>query len=181
MLINFYENAKHAANAGVGGWNDPDMLEVGNGGMTFQEYKTHFSLWAIVKAPLIIGCDLEKMSSETLSILSNAQVIAVNQDSMGKQADCRMGCSFENYLNGVSPNVFVGSLANGDVAMTVTNWGSKNMTVNFDLKDVGLPGNAVVKELWDNTVEFTSSISISNLTKHSVKMYRITSTAIVSS
>lgn len=60
------------------GWNDPDMLEVGNGGMTFEEYKSHFSLWSITKAPLIIGCDLSNISEETLSILSNKEVIDIN-------------------------------------------------------------------------------------------------------
>jgi len=62
------------------------MLEVGNGGMTTTEYTSHFSLWAISKAPLLIGCDVTKMSSETLEILTNSEVIAVNQDSLGVQA-----------------------------------------------------------------------------------------------
>ena len=61
------------------------VLEVGNGGMTDAEYMTHFSLWSITKAPLIIGCDLTKMSASTLSILTNPEVIAVNQDSLGIQ------------------------------------------------------------------------------------------------
>ena len=69
--------------AAPGGWNDPDMLEVGNGGMSKTEYVTHFSLWALAKAPLLIGCDMSSMSSDTLEILSNAEVIAVNQDPLG--------------------------------------------------------------------------------------------------
>ena len=71
--------------SGPGGWNDPDMLEVGNGGMNWTEYKTHFSLWAISKAPLIIGCDITKMDNKTKEILSNTEVIAVNQDKLGIQ------------------------------------------------------------------------------------------------
>lgn len=51
--------------SGPGGWNDPDMLEVGNGGMTTTEYQSHFALWALLKAPLIIGCDITKMSEDT--------------------------------------------------------------------------------------------------------------------
>ena len=70
-----------------GGWNDPDMLEVGNGKMTHDEYQAHFSLWAALKSPLLIGCDLNKITSDTLSILGNEEVIAINQDSLGKQAD----------------------------------------------------------------------------------------------
>ncbi|KAF3446513.1 hypothetical protein FNV43_RR11692 [Rhamnella rubrinervis] len=78
-------NDKWAAYAGPGGWNDPDMLEVGNGGMTFQEYKAHFSIWALMKAPLLIGCDVRNMTTETSEILSNKEVIAVNQDPLGVQ------------------------------------------------------------------------------------------------
>lgn len=65
--------------AGPGGWNDPDMLEVGNGGMTDVEYQSHFALWALLKAPLLIGCDITNMSDATKKILMNAEVIAVNQ------------------------------------------------------------------------------------------------------
>ena len=71
--------------AGPGGWNDPDMLEVGNGGMTNDEYQAHFSLWAFMKAPLIIGCDVTSMSNATFGILANDEVIAINQDSLGIQ------------------------------------------------------------------------------------------------
>jgi alpha-galactosidase len=74
-----------APHAGPHGWNDPDMLEVGNGGMTDTEYRAHFSLWAIMAAPLIAGNDLRSMSDETLEILANEDVIAVNQDPAGTQ------------------------------------------------------------------------------------------------
>ena len=79
------ENDKWYQYAGPGAWNDPDMLEVGNGGMTLIEYKTHFALWAISKAPLLIGCDITKMSEEIKNILTNPEVIAVNQDKLGQQ------------------------------------------------------------------------------------------------
>jgi alpha-galactosidase len=71
--------------AAPGGWNDPDMLEVGNGGMTTTEYRSHFSLWALAKAPLLIGCDITKMSADTFAILTAPEVIAVSQDPLGKQ------------------------------------------------------------------------------------------------
>jgi alpha-galactosidase len=71
--------------AGPNGWNDPDMLEVGNGGMTDTEYRSHFSLWAIMAAPLIAGNDLRTMTAETIAILTNPEVIAVNQDPLGIQ------------------------------------------------------------------------------------------------
>ena len=78
-------NNKYYNYSGPGGWNDPDMLEVGNGGMTNEEYKTHFGLWAISKAPLLIGCDITKMYKEIKDILTNPEVIAINQDSLGIQ------------------------------------------------------------------------------------------------
>lgn len=68
------------------------MLEVGNHGLTHAEERTHFALWSIVKAPLIIGCDLNTVSEESLAILKNKNLIAVNQDPMGKQAVCVQGC-----------------------------------------------------------------------------------------
>lgn len=70
--------------AGVGHWNDPDMLEVGNGGMTDTEYRTHFSLWCLLAAPLLTGNDLRAMSDDTRAILSNREVIAIDQDILGR-------------------------------------------------------------------------------------------------
>lgn len=76
--------------AAPGGWNDPDMLEVGNGGMTHEEYQSHFSFWALLKSPLLIGCALKNISNATLSILGNSEIIAINQDPLGKQGDLLM-------------------------------------------------------------------------------------------
>src|SRR5207302_9430951 len=78
-------SSQHASVARPGAWNDPDMLEVGNGGMTDDEYRAHFSLWAIMAAPLIAGNDLRTMSPATRDLLTNADVIAVDQDSLGVQ------------------------------------------------------------------------------------------------
>ena len=85
MLDNLDQSAQHATAAGPGAWNDPDMLEVGNGGMTDEEYRAHFSLWAIMAAPLIAGNDLRQMSTTTIATLTNREVIAVDQDSLGAQ------------------------------------------------------------------------------------------------
>ncbi len=76
-----------ASYAGPGHWNDPDMLEVGNGGMTDIEYRSHFSLWAILAAPLIAGNDLRNMRPEIHDILTNKEVIAVDQDSLGREGE----------------------------------------------------------------------------------------------
>ena len=85
MIDNIDNNNKWYQYAGKGGWNDPDMLEVGNGGMTIEEYKVHFGLWAISKAPLIIGCDINTASEEIFDILTNPEVIAIDQDPLGIQ------------------------------------------------------------------------------------------------
>ncbi|MCW7941577.1 alpha-galactosidase [Streptomyces hygroscopicus] len=85
MLSLLKKNLPLAPYAGPGHWNDPDMLEVGNGGMTDTEYRSHFSMWSVMAAPLLIGSDLRKASAATLEILHNKEVIAVDQDPLGKQ------------------------------------------------------------------------------------------------
>ncbi|PBC65674.1 alpha-galactosidase [Streptomyces sp. Tue6028] len=85
MLSILKQNLPLAPHAGPGHWNDPDMLEVGNGGMTDTEYRSHFSMWSVMAAPLLIGSDLRKASAATFDILDNKEVIAVDQDPLGKQ------------------------------------------------------------------------------------------------
>lgn len=85
MLGILKKNLPLAPDAGPGHWNDPDMLEVGNGGMTDTEYRSHFSMWSVMAAPLLIGSDLRKASDATFGILDNKEVIAVDQDPLGKQ------------------------------------------------------------------------------------------------
>ena len=85
MLSILKRNLPLAPYAGPGRWNDPDMLEVGNGGMTDTEYRSHFSMWAMMAAPLLIGSDLRSVSEETFEILGNREVIAVDQDPLGEQ------------------------------------------------------------------------------------------------
>ena len=98
--FNFKESQKHFERSGPGGWNDPDMLEIGNGGLTHEEEKTHMALWALAKAPLIIGCDLSSISTQSLNILKNKQLIAVNQDPLGIQATCVLNCATDIHVIG---------------------------------------------------------------------------------
>ena len=84
VKYNFEINQIYAEAAGPGGWNDPDMLEVGNGGLTHAEERSHFALWSIAKAPLILGCDLNTISKESLEIITSEHLIKLNQDSLGK-------------------------------------------------------------------------------------------------
>src|SRR5262249_32422865 len=86
LLANFLDDVTRYALAGPGRWNDPDMLEVGNHGLTITEQRAQFSLWAELAAPLIAGNDLTDMSAETRAILTNRAVIDVDQDPLGLQA-----------------------------------------------------------------------------------------------
>jgi len=127
--------------AAPGGWNDPDMLEVGNGGMTFPEYQSHFALWCLLKAPLLIGCDLAKMSAETKSILMAPEAIAVNQDPLGVQGDLI-------YQLGPS-QVWAGPLADGSRAVILFNrhtpYTDYNETIRVFFTDLGYPLGTVAK------------------------------------
>ncbi len=112
--------------AGPGHWNDPDMLEVGNG-MSVTEDKAHFSLWAMLAAPLMAGNDLRKMSKETNAILINKEVIAIDQDKAGMEGF--------KYKDADSMEVWVRPLENEDWAVCFLNRSSKPMRVNFNWKD----------------------------------------------
>ena len=81
LLNKTSKRAISTSRTGPCAWNDPDMLEIGNGGLTHEEKKTHFALWAIAKAPLIIGCDLSIAPQSSHDILMNTDLIAVNHDS----------------------------------------------------------------------------------------------------
>ena len=126
-MIHIVDKEKPLAKyAGPGYWNDPDMLEVGNGGMTTDEYKTHFSMWCMLAAPLIAGNDLSDMSEETVSILTNANLIAINQDKLGKQAVCiRESGGYE---------IWIKDLANNEKAACLLNRSDeeKEVLVNFN-------------------------------------------------
>jgi len=135
-------NSRHADAAGPGGWNDPDMLEVGNGGMTFDEYKTHFSLWAIMAAPLLAGNDLRSMTAETRSILLNKEVIAVDQDPLGAQGRVVIE-------RGYGGQVWMKPLADGSKAVAFVNYADKELGQYVRWSQIGLPaGQAQVRDLW---------------------------------
>ncbi len=112
--------------AGPGHWNDPDMMEVGNGGMTTNEDRAHFSMWCMLASPLIAGNDLTNMSAETLEILTNKEAIAVNQDSLGIQGF--------KYADKDSLETWFKPLSNGNWAVCFLNRSSKAKDIEFDWK-----------------------------------------------
>jgi alpha-galactosidase len=128
--------------AGPGHWNDPDMLEVGNGGMTTDEYRAHFSLWAILAAPLLAGNDLRDMKPEIRDILTNKEVIAVNQDPLGRQGRrVRKDGDLEVWAKQMRDGSRSVVLLNRDVS-------EKEITVSWE--DIGYPSHlsASVRDLW---------------------------------
>jgi alpha-galactosidase len=126
--------------AGPGHWNDPDMLEVGNGHMSPDEYRTHMSLWCILAAPLISGNDLASMSQETLSMLTNPEVVAVDQDPAGNEG-------YRVWQEGPL-QVWVKPLADGSKAAGLFNEGESPMPVTVHFKEFGLSGEVAVRDLW---------------------------------
>ena len=163
-------NNQSAAVAGPGHWNDPDMLEVGNGGMTTTEYQAHFSMWCIMAAPLIAGNDLRNMTQETINILTNTEVIAVDQDAAGIQGtrvvdngDLEVWCK---------P---LGSSTGNTKAVALFNRSSATATMTVNWSDIGLSGSATVRDLWAKADQgsFSGSYSVS-VPSHGIAMLKIT-------
>eukprot|EP01016_Furgasonia_blochmanni_P022444 TRINITY_DN2445_c0_g1_i26.p1 TRINITY_DN2445_c0_g1~~TRINITY_DN2445_c0_g1_i26.p1 ORF type:complete len:550 (+),score=12.78 TRINITY_DN2445_c0_g1_i26:147-1796(+) len=131
ILSNLDQTAPIAHLGGPGGWNDLDMLEVGNGGATTSEYEAHFALWSLLKSPLLIGCDITNMSADTQRILMNEEIIALNQDDLGIPGTRRYPSRDQNG----TLEVWAGPLTGGRVAVVLLNrmTTSARITATFDL------------------------------------------------
>ncbi|MEO6802036.1 MAG: glycoside hydrolase family 27 protein [Granulicella sp.] len=152
--------------AGPGHWNDPDMLEVGNGGMKDNEYRMHMALWCLLAAPLIAGNDLANMTPETHDLLTNPEVIAVDQDPSGTQG--------HRIFEQGPIVIMVKPLADGSKAVGFFNreQGTVSETVKFS--DIGLSQQATVRDLWEkkDLGSFNGSFSI-DVPEHGVVLVRI--------
>ncbi len=140
VVIGFGQNGLERF-AGPGHWNDPDMLEVGNGKMSDNEYRTHMSQWCLLAAPLLSGNDLSTMSPATLAILTNSEVIDVDQDAAGIQGH---RVSEEGPLQ-----VWMKPLADGSKAVGLFNLGTSNMAITVYFREIGVGESASVRDLWD--------------------------------
>ena len=157
------------AYAGPGHWNDPDMLEVGNGGMTATEYRAHFSFWCLLAAPLMAGNDLKNMTPEIKEILSNKEVIAVNQDQLGMQG--------RPVRKSGDSEVWSKQLKDGGRAVILLNRGSAGTDISVSWEDLAYPAHlsATVRDLWakkdlgKSTGTFSATVP-----PHAVVMLRIT-------
>ncbi len=145
--------------AAPGHWNDPDMLEIGNGGMTDAEYQTHMSLWSLLAAPLLAGNDLRDMKPSILEVLTNREVIAVDQDKLGKQAvrvsppttaeeRDSVSKTMRGSTTGGSIQVFARPLADGGHAVGLFNLGDSTAKVTARWNDIGITGSHKVRDLW---------------------------------
>jgi alpha-galactosidase len=160
-------NMELADYAGPGHWNDPDMLEVGNGGMTDLEYRSHFSLWAIMAAPLLIGADLRKVTPETFEILENREVIAVDQDELGIQGKV--------VRNEGGNYVLVKPLSNGDKAVLLFNENDSAAGISVTATELGLARTTgyQVRDLWAKTTTHTAGEISAALPPHGSAMFRV--------
>jgi alpha-galactosidase len=154
--------------AGPGHWNDPDMLEVGNGRLSLSENRVHFSMWAMLAAPLLAGNDLPNMKPEIKAILTNRDVIAIDQDKLGKQAA-------HVYSDG-EVEVWARPLSGGAMAVAVVNVGSDRYSTHpfhLNLAKLGLNGPQKGKDLWTGKqVELTNGQALS-LPSHDILLVRI--------
>lgn len=150
--------------AGPGHWNDPDMLEVGNGGMNADEYKTHMSLWAILAAPLLAGNDLTTMAPETVAMLTNRDVIAIDQDKEGKQGD-------RVWVEGPI-EVWIKPLSGGAKAIGIFNRHPSAITAQPDLNKLGIRNGVKVKDIWQNKEMNLSSDYSVTIPGHGVVLLR---------
>ena len=152
--------------AAPGHWNDPDMLEVGNGGMSEVEYQTHMSLWSILAAPLLAGNDLRTTPAPILAILTNREVIAIDQDPDGKQG--------KRVWKSGDQEIWMRELAGGDKAVAVFNRGASAAGVTVEWADMGVKTPAHGRDLWAHKdASFTGRQYTADVPAHGIVLWRI--------
>ena len=153
-----------------GAWNDPDMLEIGNGTLTQTEERTQFSMWAIMAAPLLIGTDLTLASAADLSILSNSDVIAIDQDPLGRQG--------VQLSNNSGRRVLARPLANGDRAVALYNESDATATISTTASAIGMPSapSYTLRDLWSKSSRTTTGTISASVPAHATVLYRVSRT-----
>ncbi len=165
MIENVEKQVPTAPWAGPGHFNDPDMLEIGNGHMTDDEYRTHMSLWSLVASPLLAGNDIRKMSDATKAILLNKEVIAIDQDPLGKQASPVKNGDLETWAK---------PMADGSVAVGVVNLGSAAAPATVSAADLKLGKVKKARDLWAHQdVKFADGKYTATVPSHGVLLLRV--------
>ncbi|MBE1583389.1 alpha-galactosidase [Nonomuraea angiospora] len=155
-----------ASYARPGAFNDPDMMEIGRGGMTDTEMRSHFALWAIMASPLIAGNDLRSMDPATTTILKNQNLIAINQDPLGLQAG--------QVSNDGTRRVLAKKLGNGDVAVALFNQGDSTTTISTTASAIGLAGDSfTLRDAWTNAVSASTGTISAAVPSHGTVVYRV--------
>ncbi|WP_436761374.1 glycoside hydrolase family 27 protein [Streptosporangium sp. V21-05] len=159
-------NVPLASYARPGQFNDPDMMEVGRGGMNDTEMRSHFALWAVMASPLIAGNDVRNMDSATSTILKNQNLIAINQDTLGLQAT-QIG-------NDGTRRVLAKRLSNGDVAVALFNQGGGTTTIGTTASAIGLSGDSFgLRDAWSNAVTSTTGNISASVPAHGTVVFRV--------
>lgn len=184
-ILGIYEiNVKLADYSGVGGWNDPDMLEVGNGNLTVEENKAHFTLWCMLSAPLILGNDIREFidvdgnvdyNNKILQIVTNRELIAVDQDKKGVQ--CR-----RMKTNAIT-DILVKPLDKGEAAICFFNKSNSEKDMSVSLKEVANlsyvelsdVGAYQYTDLWSKEIDVTSGAINVRVAPHGVRVFRVKS------
>ena len=133
-------NNKYWQIAKPGHWNDPDMLEVGNRGLSYEEQRSQMTMWSIMAAPIMISSDVRSMSNETKELYLNKDMIAINQDSLGVQG--------HRISDKQGKQVWTKPLKNGDIAVALLNNNSSTQTVECNFADLGVEGEVEVRDAW---------------------------------
>jgi alpha-galactosidase len=155
-----------ASYARPGSFNDMDMMEVGRGGMTDTEMRSHFALWAIMASPLIAGNDLRNMNAATQTILKNQNLIAISQDPLALQAS---QVSFDG-----TRRVLAKRLSNGDVAVALFNQGTSTTTISTTASAIGLSGSSfTLRDAWTDAASVTSGNISASVPGHGTVVYRV--------
>ncbi|OQR63396.1 alpha-galactosidase [Streptomyces maremycinicus] len=167
MLRNLKNNLPLNQYAGPGHWNDPDMLEVGNGGMTATEYRTHFSLWSVMASPLLIGTDLAAIDDDALAILENREVVGVDQDPLGRQG---------SVLSSQDGRwVIVKEMADGSRTVALFNETAQTQRIATDAQAVGLPrtDGYTLRDLWQHQSYNTAGTISAEVPAHGTVLLRV--------
>ena len=178
---NFLKSQQSWMMAGPGHWNDPDMLEVGVGHLTFDEEVTHFALWAFAKAPLIIGADLTKAAQHSLDIMKNTELIAINQDSFGEQAHCVTNCP-SDWVDVEAVQTYLSYQLDGNYYASVSvNWNSTALNHTIDFVEIGVAASVNQTVLVRDMVthewlgKFQGNMTLTHIPSHGVRALKYTS------
>ncbi|MCO8276213.1 ricin-type beta-trefoil lectin domain protein [Actinoplanes sp. TRM 88003] len=160
-------NVPLAGYAEPGGFNDPDMMEVGRGTLTDTEQRSHFAMWAVMAAPLIAGNDIRSMSAATQTILKNPRLIAINQDTLGRQG--------AQVAGDADHRVLAKRLSNGDVAVALFNQSNATRTISTTAAAIGKSGASsyALVDAWTGATTATSGSISASVPAHGTVVYRV--------